>query len=68
MKGRVVLTVLAVLVSAATVGSQQAPTFRAGIDVVVVDATVVARDGTPLEGLKPDQFEVFIDGRRRPVL
>lgn len=68
MKGRAVLTVLAVLVSAATVGSQQSPTFRAGIDVVVVHATVVARDGTPLEGLKPDQFEVFIDGRRRPVL
>jgi VWFA-related protein len=48
--------------------AQQTPTFRGGADIVLVDAQVVARDGSPIEGLKPDQFEVFIDGRRRPVL
>jgi VWFA-related protein len=47
---------------------QQRPTFRAATDVVLIDAHVVARDGTPVQGLAPDQFEVFIDGRRRPVL
>jgi VWFA-related protein len=59
---------VAILAGAAPVGSQQAPTFRAGADIVVIDATVVAREGSPIEGLKPEQFEVFIDGRRRPVL
>jgi VWFA-related protein len=47
---------------------QQRPTFRAATDVVLIDAQVVARDGTPIQGLTADQFEVFIDGRRRPVL
>jgi len=47
---------------------QQQPTFRTSTEIVLIDAHVVARDGTPIRGLKPDQFEVFIDGRRRPVL
>ena len=46
---------------------QQTPTFRAGTDLVLIDTRVVGRDGTPVTGLKPDQFEVFIDGRRRAV-
>lgn len=46
---------------------QQPPTFRASTELVRIDTQVVARDGTPIEGLKADQFEVFIDGRRRPV-
>jgi VWFA-related protein len=54
--------------TAAQDAPRQTPTFRAGADIVLVDALVVARDGSPIEALKPDQFEVFIDGRRRPVL
>lgn len=50
------------------VHQQQTPTFRAGTDLVLIDTRVVGRDGTPIAGLKPDQFEVFIDGRRRPVV
>ena len=48
-------------------GAQQ-PTFRGGAEIVVIDTQVVSRDGTPIEGLKPEQFEVFVDGRRRPVV
>jgi VWFA-related protein len=47
---------------------QQAPTFRASADLVLVDAQVVARDGRPIENLTAAQFEVFIDGRRRPIV
>lgn len=47
---------------------QQQPTFRAAADIIVIDTHVVARDGSPIEGLKPDQFQVLIDGRRRPVV
>jgi VWFA-related protein len=35
---------------------------------VVIDAQVVARDSTPIAGLKANQFEVFIDGRKRPIV
>jgi VWFA-related protein len=46
----------------------QIPQFRTSTELVVIDAQVVARDGAPIAGLKPDQFEVFVDGRRRPVV
>jgi VWFA-related protein len=46
---------------------QQPPTFRSGAELVRIEAHVVARDGSPIERLRPDQFEIFIDGRRRPV-
>jgi len=48
--------------------SQQPPTFRTSTEIVLIDTQVVAKDGTPIQGLKADQFEVFIDGRRRPVV
>jgi VWFA-related protein len=46
---------------------QQTPTFKAGTDLILIDTRVAGRDGTPVTGLKPEQFEVFIDGRRRSV-
>ena len=45
----------------------QQPQFRSGTELILIDATVVAKDGTPIEGLTADQFEVFIDGKRRPI-
>ena len=48
--------------------AQQQPAFRASTDVVVIDAQVVAKDSSPIAGLKADQFEVFIDGRKRPIV
>lgn len=48
-------------------GQEQTPTFRSSTELVLIDAHVVARDGSPIEGLKAEQFEVFVDGRRRPV-
>lgn len=47
--------------------SSQQPQFRAGTELILIDTSVAARDGTPIEGLTADQFEVFIDGRRRPI-
>lgn len=46
----------------------QTPTFRAGTNLVLIDAQVVARDGAPIPSLTKEQFEVFIDGRRRPIV
>jgi hypothetical protein len=59
-------SVALVLGFSGALAAQQQPTFRAATDVVVIDAQVVAKDSTPIAGLKADQFEVFIDGRKRP--
>ncbi len=44
------------------------PTFRAAVDLLVVDASVVGRGGQPAEGLGPDDFVVEVDGRPRRVV
>lgn len=44
------------------------PTFRAGIDLVTVDVTVLDRDGRPIQDLKPDDFTIRIDGTTRRVV
>jgi VWFA-related protein len=43
------------------------PQFRAGVDIVVVEATVHDRHGAIAEGLGPADFKVEIDGRQRDV-
>jgi VWFA-related protein len=46
----------------------QAPQFRGGTRLILVDAHVVGKkDGKPIEGLTAAQFEVFIDGRKRAI-
>jgi VWFA-related protein len=54
-----------------TVAAQQppapAPVFRTGVDIVVVEATVVDRDSRVVEGLTPADFEVEVSGKRREV-
>src|SRR6186997_3519345 len=45
----------------------QAPVFRAGVELVALDVTVVDRDGKPVTGLKPDDFVVTLSGQIRPV-
>ena len=55
------------LVALALVG-QQPPQFRGGTGLILIDVQVVAkRDGQPIDGLTADQFEVQIDGKRRPI-
>jgi VWFA-related protein len=60
----------ALLISATLVVQvpQQQPTIRSGIELVLVDVQVTSKDGTPVEGLTAEQFEVAIDGKRRPVV
>jgi VWFA-related protein len=44
------------------------PTFRAGIDLVTVDVTVLDHDGRPVQDLKPEDFTIKIDGTTRRVV
>ena len=46
----------------ASAQSGQAP-IRSGVELVAVDVHVVERSGEPIPGLKPADFEVFIDGK-----
>ena len=46
----------------------QQPTFKSGVELVLVDAMVVdKKKGDPIDGLKADQFQVMVDGKRRKI-
>ena len=61
-------TGIAALALALQAAPQRPPTFRASTELVLIEAQVVSRDGTPVPGLKAEQFEVFVDGRRQPIV
>ena len=42
--------------------------FRAGVDVVRVDVSVLDRDRRPVRGLAAGDFEIFENGKPRPIL
>lgn len=46
----------------------QVPQFRSTTTVIIVETTVVGRDGVPVADLKAEDFTVTIDGRRRSVV
>jgi VWFA-related protein len=61
------------VVALARISGQQAqqpqpPAFRSGVELVAVDVQVVDKRGQPLTGLRPEQFDVSIDGKRRQVV
>jgi VWFA-related protein len=62
--------VLPLMLGAFVVAAQepQRPVFRAGTEVVLVDAQVVTRDGHPIVDLAPADFEVQIGGQKRRVV
>ena len=72
---RRVFAAAGVMSSAALLFAQQAPppqqptppVFRAGVELVALDVTVVDRDGKPVTGLKPEDFVVTLAGQPRPV-
>ena len=63
--GLFVIAVTAVL-SAQT--PQQRPLFRAGVDLIEVDVTVVDGDSNPVTDLQASDFSVTVDGEPRRVV
>ena len=47
---------------------QQRPTFRAGVDLIEVDVTVVDGDSYPITDLEASDFSVTVDGDSRRVV
>jgi len=46
----------------------QAPVFKSGVELIAIDVGVVDRNGNPVKGLRPDQFDVTLDGKPRRVV
>jgi VWFA-related protein len=59
---------ISALCAAVVVPLTAQPTFRSGVDLVTVDATVLGPDGDPLVDLGPDDFRLEVDGRPRRVV
>jgi VWFA-related protein len=68
MRRRLAGVAIAVAAATPAAWSQQAPVFRAAVDLVTVDATVVDGEGRPIEGLGPDDFVLKVDGQLRRVV
>jgi VWFA-related protein len=46
----------------------QAPTFRAGVEIIDLDVSVLDKDRHPVLGLTAADFTVLVDGQPRPVV
>jgi VWFA-related protein len=64
--------VLAGLVAAGALAPQgtpqPVPRFRAGVDVVVLDVSVLDRDRRPVRGLTAEDFTILEEGRPQPIV
>src|SRR5438477_4682346 len=62
------LLIALVAIAGITARAQAPSTFRTGVDIVSVTATVTDRDGRLVSGLGKDDFTIVEDGRRRDVV
>jgi VWFA-related protein len=58
----------AAVIAATAVGTAQRPTFRSGVELVTVDAAVLEGDGSPVAGLRAEDFRLEVDGRPRQIV
>jgi VWFA-related protein len=60
---------IGVVVAAALLQAHaQDAVFRSGVDLVTIDATVIAPSGQPVATLTAEDFVLTVDGERRPVV
>lgn len=62
------LVIASIAASAAPSAQRQAPTFRSGVELIEVDATVIDGDGNPIPDLRAADFSVTVDGEPRAVV
>jgi len=61
------IAVLAAAVVVAVAAAQQPPKFISGVEMVVLDVSVLDRDRRPVRGLKASDFTVLEDGQPQKV-
>ena len=49
-------------------GEPQTPVFRAGVDVIPIDVTVVDGQGRQVKDIGPAEFQVEVNGKARRVI
>ena len=64
---RRLISIAVVLAVSQASAQQPSPTFRAGVDVLTIEAAVLDRDGKPIIDLTPADFYVTLDGKPRRV-
>ncbi len=67
------IAAVAALARAAAFGGAEAPppqvpAFKSGVELIAVDVSVVDKAGHPIRSIRPDQFDVRIDGQPRRVV
>ncbi|HSK08666.1 MAG TPA: VWA domain-containing protein [Vicinamibacterales bacterium] len=62
------LAVIAAACLSVSMHARQAPVYKAEVDVIPVDLVVVDEEGRPVPGLRPEDFQVTVDGRPRRVI
>ena len=55
------------LLSSTLVSAQQVPTFRSHVDLVNFGVVVTDKQGTPITGLTPDDFEIKEEGKPQTI-
>ena len=60
--------VAALCVTGVTAGQQEAPVFRGGVELVLLDVSVLDERRRPVRGLTADDFTVLEEGEPRPVV
>ena len=72
MSSRFVLPAAILLLCASAVPAQtpaaDRPTFKSGVDLVRFDVRVVDGNGRPITDLRPEEIEVYEDGKLLPVV
>jgi len=48
--------------------TQPLPSFRSGVDVIQIDATVLDGAGRPVRGMRAANFTLFEDGKPQPIV
>ena len=60
--------IIATMASSVAPSTQQPPTFRSGVELIEVDATVIDGDGNPIPDLQAADFSVTVDSEPRAVV
>ena len=68
MRAAVVAGVVASLALAQSQPQVPPPKFRSGVDVVLLDVTVLDRERRPVRGLRSSDFTILEEGRPQPIV